>query len=371
MEIIHVVLGKANPERMNGVNKVVYQLATHQAAQGKKVSVWGITGSLEINFAERAFTTRLYKAYRNPFRIDTNLHSDIIKMKGKAVFHLHGGWIPAFASLSKIFAANAVPFVLTPHGAYNTVAMQRSSLMKKIYFQLFERKLLTRVNYIHCIGESEVQGLNSIYETKKTFLTPYGFESMSDDLSKRTTYEHEFIIGFVGRLDIYTKGLDLLLDAFENFSDTNQRASVWIVGDGKERGKLERMIVERHLEKNVIVWGSKFGKEKDDLLNQMDVFVHPSRNEGLPSAVLEAAALGIPSVVSVATNVGNFIKKYNAGRVVDNENPSALKFALEELSVLKTKGILGGLGANAQKMVKEVFNWNHIVNEFDRLYQAV
>ena len=36
MEIIHIVLGKANPERMNGVNKVVFQLATKQAESGRK-----------------------------------------------------------------------------------------------------------------------------------------------------------------------------------------------------------------------------------------------------------------------------------------------------------------------------------------------
>ena len=47
MEIIHIVLGKANPDRMNGVNKVVYQLATKQADFGEKVAVWGITNDTE------------------------------------------------------------------------------------------------------------------------------------------------------------------------------------------------------------------------------------------------------------------------------------------------------------------------------------
>ena len=43
MEIIHLVLGKANPLRMNGVNKVVHELAEQQCASGLKASVWGIT----------------------------------------------------------------------------------------------------------------------------------------------------------------------------------------------------------------------------------------------------------------------------------------------------------------------------------------
>jgi hypothetical protein len=60
MEIIHIVLGKANPDRMNGVNKVVYQLATKQAEFGEKVSVWGISGDTVNNYGERNFNTELF-----------------------------------------------------------------------------------------------------------------------------------------------------------------------------------------------------------------------------------------------------------------------------------------------------------------------
>ena len=94
MEIIHVVLGKANPSRMNGVNKVVFQLATEQALAGRKVSIWGITKSVEHNYGERPFETQLFKAQRNPFAISEELRKKLIAAKGNAIFHLHGGWIP-------------------------------------------------------------------------------------------------------------------------------------------------------------------------------------------------------------------------------------------------------------------------------------
>ena len=47
MKIIHAVLGKANPDRMNGVNKVAHQLAKTQQGMGHEVTVWGIASSLE------------------------------------------------------------------------------------------------------------------------------------------------------------------------------------------------------------------------------------------------------------------------------------------------------------------------------------
>jgi glycosyltransferase involved in cell wall biosynthesis len=368
MEIIHIVLGKANPDRMNGVNKVVYQLATRQADAGKNVSVWGISPSTEHNYGDRNFKTRLYQAHRNPFRVSKALIADLKNRQGKAIIHLHGGWIPVFASLSKVLSILQIPFVLTPHGAYNTVAMKRSSWLKKVYFFLFEQQLLKRAARIHCIGESEVHGLQKIFKTEKTFLLPYGFEPAVTNVEK-LTHNRKFIIGFVGRLDIHTKGLDLLIQAFAGVSYKFPHAMMWVIGDSKERSVLEEMIIESRLESKVIMWGSKFGNEKDDLIRQMDVFVHPSRNEGLPSAVLEAAAMGVPCIVTHATNVGQYIQQYDAGRAIENENPLELQQACEELCNLKESGKLDEMGKNGVKMVKEIFNWDLILNEFDKLYR--
>ena len=73
MDIIHIVLGKANPERMNGVNKVVYELTTKQVEIGLKASVWGITKDKEKNYGERNFETLLFLHQRNPFAISKEM----------------------------------------------------------------------------------------------------------------------------------------------------------------------------------------------------------------------------------------------------------------------------------------------------------
>ncbi len=297
MEIIHLILGKANPDRMNGVNKVVYQLASRQAISGKKVSVWGITKDLTHNYGKRAFNTRLFQASKNPFGLDKELTKALLELEEDAIVHLHGGWIPTYATLGRFMRKNRIPFVLTPHGAYNTVAMQRNRVVKKLYFELFEKSLLIGSRKVHSLGESEVSGLNEMFSNTKTMKLPYGFESpaLTDPVSAPT---REFVVGFVGRLDVHTKGLDTLMEAFESFLFKNPDAKLWIVGDGEGRATLEKAIAQNGLEENVVMWGGRFGEEKDELMRQMTVFAHPSRNEGLPVAVLEAAAMGIPSVVT-------------------------------------------------------------------------
>lgn len=365
MEIIHIVLGKANPDRMNGVNKMVYQLATKQAESNMEVSVWGITRNLSKNYGERNFRTRLFSKNIIPFWISHELELAILSKKGSAIFHLHGGWIPAFYDLAKLFNKYNIPFVLTAHGAYNKIAMERSNWIKNIYFQLFEKKCLTYASKIHCIGESEAKGTVELFKNDKTVLLPYGYENNYNG-NYKTYNNKEIIFGFIGRLDIYTKGLDTLIDAFADFNKENPDSLLWIVGDSKEKRDLEKLVEEENLTDKVILFGSKFGEEKEDLLSQMDIFVHPSRNEGLPLSVLEAARFGKPCIVTDATNIGNLIKKYNAGISIDSQDSTLLKRAMNNMySIWKNKSEFSIIKENAIKMVTKEFNWDTIIKQYN------
>jgi len=365
MEIIHLILGKANPQRMNGVNKVVHQLATKQFLFGEKVAVWGITENLDMNFETRNFETRLFQKKKFPFSFSKELKEAIITTKGTAVFHLHGGWIPVYYALAKLFYKHNIKFVLTPHGAYNTIAMQKNSIVKKVYFYFFEKKILKRTDHIHCIGKSEVQGLKRIYNTGKLILLPYGFEN-NPKIEFKKAADNSIVFGFIGRLDIYTKGLDTLVKAFKKFHAKEPSSMLWILGDSKEKKELQHIISKNLLDNSVILYGSKFGEEKDELLQKMDVFVHPSRNEGLPLSVIEAASYGKPCIVTDATNIGSEIEKYNSGRTIYSQSIEKLEEAMSEMFVVYNKHeefIV--MQRNAINMVKENYNWNRLLLKFN------
>lgn len=366
MEIIHLILGKANPERMNGVNKVVYQLATHQSMHGRNVKVWGITKFLTRNFEERDFDTRLFPASMNPFAVKKSLRNAIKEKAGKdVVFHLHGGWVPVYTTLSKLFKRHNIRFVITGHGAYNTIAMQRSNRLKKIYFTLFEKPMLNRAHKVHSIGLSEVDGLQHIYPNGKNVLLPYGFQLQAYHHPKKPNPEG-FTIGFVGRLDIWTKGLDLLIEAFANFQKMEIKSILWIVGEGPGRTYLEKYIAENKI-KNVVLLGGKFGNEKDKLISQMHVFVHSSRNEGLPASVLEAAAMGVPVIVSKPTNVAQSVEDFNAGTALASNTAEDLTKAFKQIKDASNQ-MIDTISHNARQMVSEVYSWERLTEKFDKLY---
>ncbi|MCA6362152.1 MAG: glycosyltransferase family 4 protein [Bacteroidetes bacterium] len=367
MEIIHLILGKANPERMNGVNKVVFELASKQTTQGHNVQVWGITQNPEHDYPPRNFSTRLFLASRNPFAMSRKLSEAIAQKKGKAVFHIHGGFIPLFYSAALWMKKNNIRFVFTPHGSYNTIARRKSSLRKKIYTILFERKLLEAASVVHCIGQSEIHGLHEVMPGKEAALLPYGFEA-ADECAPRYEQHADFIVGFCGRIDVYTKGLDALIDGFAEFAKNNNRTQLWIIGDGAELERLREMTVSHGIQHKVKLWGSRFGNDKTALLKYISVFAHPSRNEGLPASVLEAASLGVPCLISEATNLAEAVQNYHAGEVIHSTSASEVEQALCKIYGEVQNGKMPALRYGARQMIRQAFSWERIIPEFQQLY---
>lgn len=87
---------------------------------------------------------------------------------------------------------------------------------------------------------------------------------------------------------------------------------------------MENLIKGKSLEENVFLFGSKFGADKEDLLKKMDIFVHPSRNEGLPLFVIEAASFGKLRIATDATNRGTQIKNCEAGITIYSQSSAQL-----------------------------------------------
>ena len=186
--------------------------------------------------------------------------------------------------------------------------------------------------------------------------------------NKTNDRNNKFVVGFVGRIDVYTKGLDIILDAYEKFAINTPDSELWIVGGGDDDDKLATMRNKLHSASSIKLLGGKFGKEKDDIMAQMSCFVHASRNEGLPASVLEASAMAIPTVVSRATNVGSYIEEYNAGILLAENSAECLAEAFETMHKLYKNDSLKKTGENARKMIDEVFIWKNILSGFAKLY---
>lgn len=112
---------------------------------------------------------------------------------------------------------------------------------------------------------------------------------------KKLQIENSFVIGHVGRFN-QQKNQRFLLQIFEKAAETEQNAVLLLIGTGPDFEKI-RALVDIHPYKNkIILYGET--NEIRAMYSAMDVFVLPSKYEGLPVVLLEAQINGLPCVVS-------------------------------------------------------------------------
>ncbi|MEL6670635.1 MAG: glycosyltransferase [Bacteroidota bacterium] len=359
MRIIHLILGKARLNRMNGINKVAHNLALHQQEMGWKSEIWGITGSPGRKPTARAYPLRLFQQQRWGFLIDPALKKALEGLNPKTDrVHIHGSFIPAFYRASRILARRAVPYIYCPHGALSPGALERSAAKKRWYFRLFESVILNKAACVQFLGEEQYRAIDSYLDLPQKIIIPNG-QNLAELSFEPAPLPLPYgpIFSFCGRLDMDHKGLDLLFEGFDAYVQEGGKGHLWLIGDGMDYQHLVELTKRRQLNHRITFWGSRFGSEKLNLLHHSDVFLHTSRYEGLPTAVLEAAGLGKPCLVSRPTNMGKALENAGAGWLVQPNQPDHILATMLEVEQKWEAGALADMGRNAYELIKEQFNW--------------
>jgi len=369
MKIIHIALGKANPKRMNGVNKVVHQLASTQTALGYEVTVWGIANDLKHTYPTRNFVTHLFQQHRNKMLCPL-LKKAINQLSEDHIIHIHGAFILEFFQIARLLKSRGIEYLFTPHGSFAEAAMEKNKWVKKVYFHLLEKQLIKNAKTIQLLGVNELSHLKNMMTLANDQLIPNGIDLANLPKDLPTRKNKQLVFGFCGRLATYHKGLDLLLKGFQQFLANGGKATLELIGDGKDRPALEELVLKLGIQDAVVFHGALFGLKKFQTINQFDVFLHTSRMEGFPLAVLEAAALSIPCITSEATNINAYIQKYAAGIALSNNTPLAIAKAMSLVADFHQQDTLFIRGENAQKMVAASFDWKNIAQELVRAYAA-
>jgi len=114
---------------------------------------------------------------------------------------------------------------------------------------------------------------------------------------KELGLENKFVIGHVGRIT-YPKNHEFLIDIFAKIRAKNKDAVILLVGDGENKQKLREQVKKLGLVESVRFLGVR--PDIPELMQAMDVFMLPSRYEGLGIVLIEAQAAGLPSLASDA-----------------------------------------------------------------------
>jgi poly(glycerol-phosphate) alpha-glucosyltransferase len=169
---------------------------------------------------------------------------------------------------------------------------------------------------------------------------------------------------FVGRLDVLHKGLDVLLDGVAAApgwhvalvgSETRDGRS-WLLSRARALGMLSRLTVT----------GPRRGRQLHEVFAAADCFALTSRWEGLPVALLEALAHGVPSVVSPAVDQLVGVSGAGAGWVAEPPELGGLLRRLESLDPRQR-----ARRARAARDLASRYDWTAVAARYEAAYARV
>lgn len=178
--------------------------------------------------------------------------------------------------------------------------------------------------------------------------------------------EDEPTIGIIARLSS-VKGHDVLIAAMKKVAAQFPRARLLVVGKGRLEKELKRLVETSHLLENVRFY--PVVNQSAEMLSLFDVFVMPSRQEGLGLSVMEAQAAGLPVVASKVGGLPSLIEDGRTGLFVPPENANLLAEAI--LLLLRNKDKAKEMGERARGFIQKEFSAQRMVEETVEVYKAV
>ncbi len=165
------------------------------------------------------------------------------------------------------------------------------------------------------------------YEASRIVELPNGVPIPKSPWARRPGWKEAPRAVFVGRL-APEKGLDVLMDSWPAVRAAFPGASLTLWGDGPERAALVERAADRGLGDSARFPGAT--ADPESALREADLFVLPSREEGMSMSLLEAMAIGLPLVASAIPGNRRLIDDFRTGRLAAPGDPGALSAAIVE-----------------------------------------
>ncbi len=226
-------------------------------------------------------------------------------------------------------------------------------------FELFPGKLekeLEKLNGIHVLSNYGLRVVESAYPNLnlESFIINPAFDFRL--LNSASRNDDQFRIGSVCRL-FWTKGLSYSLRAVARVihSHPERRIEYHIVGEGEEREFLEFEAARLGIRENVIFHGWLSQKESLKIQAELHLYLLLSIEEGFNNSVVQAQAMGIPSVVSEAGGLPENVSHDITGFVVPKYDVVEASNRIEQLMI--SKELRDSLSHNARIMAKEKFSF--------------
>lgn len=214
--------------------------------------------------------------------------------------------------MSLYLKAKRIPYVLVFHGGASADNAKKNWIKKKAAnILLFNRFVRWAERVVYLSGNEKEKSIFS-KQNPKFAIIPNGV-NLPDNIVLKDLPDRIKIV-FLSRLDWQGKGLDILCEAMNRLCQGELRSKVQFLFYGpKETADCERLFEFGDFS---LYKGYVTGEDKSKAFRSADIFILPSRSEGMPVAVLEALSYGVPCIVTPETNMAELVENHHCGWVV-------------------------------------------------------
>jgi glycosyltransferase involved in cell wall biosynthesis len=250
-----------------------------------------------------------------------------------------------------------------------------TSLLRARVYEWLDLRLLRRCEYVLAISDTireESVALGLPADKVVTMFSGIDYDSLQvtgDRAAVRRSLggdDGDFLIGNIARL-YPEKDQTTLLRAMPGVLAQYPHARLVIVGDGYLQRALQVEAEQLGVAARVSFAG--FRNDLSQVLHALDLQVHSSIKEGMPVAVCSGLAAGLPIVSTNIGGVAEFIRHGVTGLLVPPRDARRLSEAI--LDVLRDRPTAAAMGLRAQRLMREEYRVERVVEKLERLYRDV
>ena len=282
------------------------------------------------------------------------------------LIHVHWA-IPTGLIGASVGALLRKPLIVTIHGSDFRLAMDKSSILKKIFLYVCKR-----ARHLHCVSgvmKKEIEKLG--IHGGKISVFPMGiderFLGVKRDQKRNISHRPITIISNRNLLPIYN--VSLLVRAIPIVLKEESKVKFLIAGDGPEREKLEREAKNLKVDDVVQFLGRIPHETMPDLLTEADIYVSTSLYDGTSVSLLEALASGaFPVVTDIPAN-RDWITDGKNGFLVPTDEEDIL--AKRIIEAIRNKALLEKSICENMSLTKEKVLWPVTIEKVKQIYEGV
>jgi glycosyltransferase involved in cell wall biosynthesis len=338
---------------------------------GAAVSVLCEGGERSSVTAPGGYRVECFPAARRRFDIGPAFKRHIGRRMGAAhaLMVVSGMFHPGAYAVGCAAAASGVPYVACPFDPYSTSVFRRNAHLKWPYWFLFERRLLAHATAVQVMDRRHAEPLARLGIRTPAIEVINGFPAHTVPrvvVPYRAAEPVRML--FLGRIDAYNKGLDVLLNAFGLVAASHDVRLTIQGPDWGDRARLQRQAARLSLLDKVTFRDADYDRTGPEIMGDHDLFCLTSRFEGFSQSAIEAMLAARMVLVSETAGIAPHVEAAGCGLAV---KPDVASVANGMVALLNDRAHWKERGLNGRAYALSILPWKNVAANALQQYQAL